>query len=90
LLVPWCASGRCDMTCNDEEHGRSRGPSAEDWGWLHMSGTRCPGDREVEWRCVRSAPCTWRQGAQVSWLSLKTKVDDLPVVWPQNHWDDFL
>jgi hypothetical protein len=23
-------------------------------------------------------------------LSLKTKVDDLSVVWPQNHWDDFL
>jgi hypothetical protein len=23
-------------------------------------------------------------------LSLKTKVDDFSVVWPQNHWDDFL
>jgi hypothetical protein len=23
-------------------------------------------------------------------LSLKTKVDGLSVVWPQNHWDDFL
>jgi hypothetical protein len=22
-------------------------------------------------------------------LSLKTKVDGLSVVWPQNHWDDF-
>jgi hypothetical protein len=22
---------------------------------------------------VRSAPCTWRRGAQISWLSLKTK-----------------
>jgi hypothetical protein len=22
-------------------------------------------------------------------LSLKTKVDDLSVVWPQNHWDGF-
>jgi hypothetical protein len=30
-----------------------------------------------------------RRGAQVSWLSLKTKVDGLSVVWPQNHWDDF-
>jgi hypothetical protein len=29
---------------------------------------------------VRSAPCTWRRGACVSWLSLKTKVDDLLVV----------
>jgi hypothetical protein len=23
-------------------------------------------------------------------LSFKTKVDGLSVVWPQNHWDDFL
>jgi hypothetical protein len=23
-------------------------------------------------------------------LSLKTKVDSLSVVWPQNHWDSFL
>jgi hypothetical protein len=23
-------------------------------------------------------------------LSLKTKIDDLLVVWHQNHWDDFL
>jgi hypothetical protein len=23
-------------------------------------------------------------------LSLKTNVDDLSVVWPQNHWYDFL
>jgi hypothetical protein len=38
---------------------------------------------------VRSAPCTWRRGAHVSWLSLKTKVDGLSVVWPQNHWDGF-
>jgi hypothetical protein len=36
---------------------------------------------------VWSAPCMWRRGAQVSWLSLKTKVDGLLVVWPQNHWD---
>jgi hypothetical protein len=31
----------------------------------------------------------WRREARVSWLSLKTKVDGLSVVWPQNHWDDF-
>jgi hypothetical protein len=29
-----------------------------------------------------------RRGAQVSWFGLKTKVDSLSVVWPQNHWDD--
>jgi hypothetical protein len=32
----------------------------------------------------------WRREVQISWLSLKTKVDGLSVVWPQNHWDDFL
>jgi hypothetical protein len=29
---------------------------------------------------VRSAPCMMRQGARISWLSLKTKVDGLLVV----------
>jgi hypothetical protein len=38
---------------------------------------------------VRSAPCTWRRGAQVSWLSLKTKVNSLSVVWLQNYFDGF-
>jgi hypothetical protein len=32
LLVKWCASGRCGMTCSDEDHGRSRRPGAEDRG----------------------------------------------------------
>jgi hypothetical protein len=77
------------MTCNDEDHGRSRRPGAEDRGWSHRSGTRWSDDQEVRWHRVRSAPCTWRRGGQVSWLSLKTKVDGLSVVWPQNHWDDF-
>jgi hypothetical protein len=39
---------------------------------------------------MSSSLCTWRRGARVSWLSLKTKVDSLLVVWPQNHWDGFL
>jgi hypothetical protein len=39
---------------------------------------------------VRSALCAWRRGLQVSWLSLKTEVDGLSVVWSQNHWDNFL
>jgi hypothetical protein len=29
---------------------------------------------------VYDLPCTWRRGACVSWLSLKTKGDDLSVV----------
>jgi hypothetical protein len=77
------------MTCSNEDHGRSRRPGAEDRGWSHKLDTRWPGDREVGWRSVRSAPCTWRRGARVSWLSIKTKVDGLSVVWHQNHWDGF-
>jgi uncharacterized protein YegP (UPF0339 family) len=42
----------------------------------------------------RVAPCAvynWHVelGAWVSWLSLKTKVDGLSVVWLQNHWNGF-
>jgi hypothetical protein len=65
------------MVCSDEDRGRSRRPDAEDRGWSHRSDTRWPGGREVGWYRVRSAPDTWRLGAQVSWLSLKTKVDGL-------------
>jgi hypothetical protein len=65
------------MTCSDEDRGRSRRPGAEDQGLSHRSDTRWPDDREVGWRRVRSATDTWRLGACVSWLSLKTKVDGL-------------
>jgi hypothetical protein len=42
----------------------------------------------------RVAPCAVctvhvETRARVSWLSLKTKVYGLSVVWPQNHWDSF-
>jgi hypothetical protein len=77
LLVSWYAGGRCGMTCSDDDRGRSRRPGAEERGWSHRSDTRWPGGREVGWRRVRSASCTWRRGARVSWLSLKTKVDGL-------------
>jgi hypothetical protein len=73
LLVSWCAGGRCSTTCTDEDRGRSRRPDAEDRGWSHRSGTRWPSDREVGWRRIRSTLCTWRRGARVSWLSLKTR-----------------
>jgi hypothetical protein len=66
LLVSWRAGGRCAMTCSDEDRGRSRRPGAEDRGRSHRSGTQWPGGREVGWCCVRSAPGTWRLGAQVS------------------------
>jgi hypothetical protein len=65
------------MACSEEHHGRSRRLGAEDRGWSHRSGTRWSGGREVRWRRVRSTPSTWRLGARVSWLCLKTKVDGL-------------
>jgi hypothetical protein len=77
LLVSWCAGGRCGMACIDEDRGRSRRPGADDQEWSHKSGTQWRGGREVGWYRMRSAPCTWRLGARVSWLSLKTKVDGL-------------
>jgi hypothetical protein len=77
LLVSWCAGGRCDMVCSDEDRGRSSRHGADDRGWSHRSGTRWPGDREVGWRRVWSTLCMWRRRAQVSWLSLKTKVNGL-------------
>jgi hypothetical protein len=77
LLVSWCAGGKCGMAYSDEDCGRSRRSGAEDRGWSQRSGTRWPGGREVGWRRVRSAPSTWRLGARVSWLSLKTKFDGL-------------
>jgi hypothetical protein len=46
--------------------------------------------RTIGWRRVWSTPYTWRQWAWVSLLSLKTNVDGLSIVWPQNHWDGFL
>jgi hypothetical protein len=85
LLVSWCAGVRCSMACSDEDRGRSRRPGAEDRGWSHRSGTRWLGGPEVGWRRVRSAPDTWRLGARVSWLSLKTKVVDGFPVWASNR-----
>jgi hypothetical protein len=32
----------------------------------------------------------WRRGARISWLSHKTKINDLSVVWLQNHSNSFL
>jgi hypothetical protein len=77
LLVLWCAGGRCNIVCSNEDLGRSRRPCAEYQRWSHRSSTRWPGDQEVGWCRVQSAPCMWRRGARVFWLSLKTKVDGL-------------
>jgi hypothetical protein len=80
LLVSWCTGGRCGMAGSDEDRDRSRRSGAKDQGWSHKLSPRWTDDREVGCRCVRSAPCTWRLGAWVSWLNLKTKVDRLSVV----------
>jgi hypothetical protein len=57
----------------------------------HKLGTWWPDDREVGWRCVRSTSYTWRRReARVSWFSLKTGGDGLPVIWPQNQCEGFL
>jgi hypothetical protein len=53
------------MACSDEDRGRSRRPGVEDRGWSHRSGTQWPGDREVRWRFVRSAPCAHRDKKHV-------------------------
>jgi hypothetical protein len=37
LLVSWCAGDRYGMAGSDEDHDRSRRPSAEDRGWSHKS-----------------------------------------------------
>jgi hypothetical protein len=63
LLFSWCAGGRRDMTCSDEDRGRSRRPGAEDRGWSHMSGTQWLDDQKVGSHCVWSAPCMWRREA---------------------------
>jgi hypothetical protein len=85
LLVSWCAGDRWGMAGNDKDRGRSRRPGAEDRGWSHKSGTWWPDDREIRWHCVRPAPCTRRRGMRVSWFGLKTNVDGLSMVQPQNH-----
>jgi hypothetical protein len=64
----------------------SRGVQVADAAWRAETRTvagvgdlvqRIGDGREVGWRRVWSAPSTWRLGARVSWLSLKTKVDGL-------------
>jgi hypothetical protein len=51
--------------------------------------TRWPDNREFELHRIQSAPCTRRREARIFWLSFKTKVDGLSVVWPQNYGDGF-
>jgi hypothetical protein len=77
LLVSWCAGVRYGMMCNNDDRGRSIETCCRGPGMVEQVGYSIVSGREVEWRHVRSAPGTWRLGARVSWLSLKTKVDGL-------------
>jgi hypothetical protein len=94
LLVSWCA-----MACSDEDHGKSRRPSAEDRGGSHRSGTRWS-----RGRVALCAVCTvhvgtksagflvepQNQGRQfVSGLASKPLARFSPV-WPQNRWRRFV
>jgi hypothetical protein len=93
-----CTGGRCGTACSNEDHGRNRRPSAEDWGWSHRSGTQLSGDQKVG-----VAPCV------VYTMHVKTRIMGFLVepqnqgqwfvsglatkplgwfspVWPQNRW----
>jgi hypothetical protein len=72
LLVSWCTGGRCNMTGSDEDRSRSRKSGAENWEWSSKGWML--GDRTIGWHRVRFVPYTWKWGARVSWLCLKTKV----------------
>jgi hypothetical protein len=61
LLVSWCAGGRCGMACSDEDHDRSRRPSAEDRGWSHV-GYSVPG--RSRGRVAPCAVCTVHVGTR--------------------------
>jgi hypothetical protein len=84
LLVSWCAGGRCDMACSDENRGRSRKPGAEDQGWSHRSGTRLshPGSRKLNWSlhtCAQDVQITRTANNMVNRynISLNYKLESL-------------
>jgi hypothetical protein len=74
------------MTGSDEDCDRSRRPDVENRGWLstgQVLGARAIGR-------LGDAVCGLHRARgdedhEFFWLSLKTKVYDLSVVWPQNH-----
>jgi hypothetical protein len=40
LFISWYVGDRYYMAGSDEDHGKSRKPGAENWGWSHGSGTQ--------------------------------------------------
>jgi hypothetical protein len=64
------------------------------WRWFSWLSVKTKGDGILDGKVIErsdsvvwSTPCMRRWGERVSWLSLKIKVHDLSVVWPQNHCD---
>jgi hypothetical protein len=87
LLISWCADGRCDMACSDEDCGRSRRPGTED--------RKCAVAGRSRGRVATCAVCTWhvktrsagflvepqnQSGGEFPGLGLKTGSSDL-VIW---------
>jgi hypothetical protein len=73
LLVSWCAGDRCDMVSSDEDHGRSRRPSAEDRGW--SSTGRVLGGRMIERSGDAMCGLHCAQGDEECWfLGLASKL----------------
>jgi hypothetical protein len=73
------------MAGSDKNRVRSRRPGVVDRGW--SSTGRVLGGRTIEMSGDAVCGLHRARGARVSWLSLKTKVNGLSVVWLQNHWD---
>jgi hypothetical protein len=87
LLVSWCAGDRCDTAGSDNDRGWRRRPAVEDQGW--SSTGRVFSGRMIGRSGDVVCGLHHTRGVRVSWLSLKTKVISLLVVWPQNHWVGF-
>jgi hypothetical protein len=63
LLVWCCASDRCGMAGNDEDHGRTRKPNAKDQGWSSIGRILSGQMVESSVDAMCSLPCTRRRGA---------------------------
>jgi hypothetical protein len=86
LLVSWCAGDRCDMAGSDENHGKSRRDSAEDWGWSSQVGNSVPA--RSRGRVTLCVVCTMHKEMRSAGFLVRPQNKGrrfLPV-WPQNRW----
>jgi hypothetical protein len=82
LLSLFCLENRVCLSCGMQVAGAVWRAATRIVAGVGDLVQRTGDGREIGWRRVRSAAGTWRLGARVSWLSLKTKVDGLLIVWP--------